>query len=118
MSTSQNSKKKVHWNALLKKKAELMTVRGDDPDVLTGALRSPDTVELAAQSIEQDVATWKVNLRFETLREVDEALVRMEKGDFGTCESCGETIASNRLRAIPWARFCVGCQEISPISYN
>lgn len=43
------------------------------------------------------------------LREVEAALGRIESGTFGTCEACGEAIASNRLKAIPYARYCVEC---------
>jgi len=42
---------------------------------------------------------------------VDEALQRVAAGTFGTCESCEEPIPDRRLEAIPWAKFCVRCQE-------
>lgn len=47
----------------------------------------------------------------ERLREVDEALTRIERGEYGHCEECGDDIPAKRLQAIPWARFCVPCQE-------
>jgi len=46
-----------------------------------------------------------------TLEEVDRALAKFRKGEYGVCESCGETILAKRLKAIPWARFCRECQE-------
>ncbi len=112
------TRKKVHRQTLLKKKAELIANRGQEPDTLVRGVRSADDAELAAHSVEQDVATWTVNLRFETLREIDGALNRLDDGGYGTCESCGESIASNRLKALPWARFCVACQEIGAVSVN
>lgn len=45
------------------------------------------------------------------LREVEEALHRLQRGQFGRCEECGEEIPQKRLQAIPWARYCVSCQE-------
>jgi len=45
------------------------------------------------------------------LRLVEEALDRMRSGDYGTCQACEEPIAPKRLRALPWARYCVACQE-------
>jgi DnaK suppressor protein len=45
------------------------------------------------------------------LRLVDEALSRIERGDFGACQACGQTIAVKRLRALPWARYCLACQD-------
>lgn len=43
--------------------------------------------------------------------ELDDALKRIEEGNFGTCEDCKGLIAKNRLRAVPYARLCVKCQE-------
>ena len=48
-----------------------------------------------------------------TLREVDEALERIEGGNFGLCELCGEPIVRERLRAMPHARNCIECQRES-----
>lgn len=42
-----------------------------------------------------------------TLRAIDEALARIEKGTYGTCEICGKPIGEERLRAIPWASRCI-----------
>lgn len=47
----------------------------------------------------------------EELREIDEALARLEKGEFGMCESCGESIPKSRLKVIPYARLCIGCKQ-------
>ena len=41
--------------------------------------------------------------------EVDAALGRLDAGTFGTCERCQQAIAAERLEALPYARFCVGC---------
>ena len=46
-----------------------------------------------------------------TLREVDEALERMDQGTYGRCESCQVWIPKTRLEYIPWARFCIQHQE-------
>ena len=42
---------------------------------------------------------------------IDEALMRVEKGNFGVCKDCGEPIAEARLNAIPWTRVCITCKE-------
>jgi DnaK suppressor protein len=44
------------------------------------------------------------------LDEINDALARLETGGFGVCERCGSAIALKRLRAVPWARQCLGCQ--------
>jgi DnaK suppressor protein len=45
------------------------------------------------------------------LRQVEDALERLDQGEYGTCAHCREPIGSKRLKAIPWARYCVDCQE-------
>ncbi len=43
---------------------------------------------------------------------IDEALVRVEKGEYGECVNCGEPVAEKRLDAVPWARYCLKCQDL------
>ncbi|MEM1206044.1 MAG: TraR/DksA family transcriptional regulator [Acidobacteriota bacterium] len=43
---------------------------------------------------------------------IDEALERVEMKTFGICTHCGEEIGAARLRAVPWTRYCIECQEL------
>jgi DnaK suppressor protein len=43
---------------------------------------------------------------------VKAALRREEEGAYGVCVECGEPVQQKRLDAVPWARHCVGCQEL------
>ncbi|HEV7517946.1 MAG TPA: TraR/DksA family transcriptional regulator [Thermoanaerobaculia bacterium] len=45
--------------------------------------------------------------------QIDAALRRMDEGAYGRCANCGQTIATPRLEAVPWARFCIDCQEMA-----
>lgn len=45
-------------------------------------------------------------------RDVNDALIRINKGTFGICEGCGQTIDFDRLLAYPTAARCVRCQEV------
>lgn len=45
------------------------------------------------------------------LRSIDTALERLEKGLHGICDPCGRAIPPARLKAVPWARYCIDCQE-------
>src|SRR6266566_225506 len=45
------------------------------------------------------------------LNEINDALVRLEQGDYGYCFDCGEEIAEKRLRALPFAVRCKDCEE-------
>jgi DnaK suppressor protein len=48
-----------------------------------------------------------------TLLQIENALRRMDEGTYGRCSNCGQSIALPRLEALPWARFCVDCQEMA-----
>jgi DnaK suppressor protein len=43
---------------------------------------------------------------------IDEALVRIEAGEYGECVHCGEPVQDKRLEAVPWARHCLRCQDL------
>ena len=43
------------------------------------------------------------------LMEIEEAIKRLDRGTFGICEGNGESIPRARLKAIPWAKYCVAC---------
>lgn len=45
------------------------------------------------------------------LRQVDEALMRMDAGTYGVCAHCGRPIPPERLEVRPFAEYCVACAE-------
>ncbi len=45
------------------------------------------------------------------LRDVDAALERLDAGSHGHCAPCDSAIPAARLKAVPWARYCIDCQE-------
>ncbi len=47
------------------------------------------------------------------LAEIDAALVRIEEGRYGACQSCGGPMGLQRLRALPEARYCMACSGAS-----
>ena len=47
----------------------------------------------------------------EVLARIDGALKRIDEGTYGTCESCGREIATERLEAHPWASLCIDCKR-------
>jgi len=47
-----------------------------------------------------------------TLLLIDQALLRLDQGTFGTCVHCQGSVQEKRLEAVPWARHCLECQEL------
>lgn len=70
-----------------------------------------DEGDLSQQSHEEWIFLNRNTLDAILLREVEAALHRIEAGTYGTCQECEEPISIKRLDAVPWARFCVKCQE-------
>ena len=63
--------------------------------------------DLGTDNYEQEFALGLMDSERKLLREIDDALQRIEEGTYGICEATGEPIATNRLKAKPWARYCV-----------
>ena len=59
----------------------------------------------------RDVAVQQLDRWCRFLHQVDDALDKVEAGRFGVCEECGRAIPPGRLRTVPWAPYCVACQE-------
>jgi DnaK suppressor protein len=112
MRTAVKSPKKVYRTLLLKKRDEILASTRSEPEALSASVQSPDVVEVAVRTLEQDVTVVTANLRSRMLKEIEGALARCAGGTYGVCEACGEDISPNRLNAIPWARYCVTCQEL------
>ena len=72
------------------------------------AASAPEEMEEEAQEshLAQSLGTLDEHGRAE-LAEIDEAIARIERGEYGQCETCGEPIGIERLRAIPTARECI-----------
>ena len=68
-----------------------------------------DYAEVSSDSFKEGIIA---NQQLKELNEIDDALKRIEKGTYGTCEMCDESIAIGRLRAKPFAKFCTPCREI------
>jgi len=71
----------------------------------------PDLDDLPVQSHEEWIFLNRNNIDVMLLREIEEALVHIEENDYGTCHECDESISIKRLQAVPWAHYCVTCQE-------
>ena len=72
---------------------------------------SPDELDRIQHSQERELAIGALDRNSTLLRQVREALARIDAGTFGVCAACEEEIKPRRLAAIPWASSCVACQE-------
>lgn len=83
-----------------------------EQEVKASSVRHPDAADQAAAEYERQASTFKAAAARQTLRSLQQALERIRQGTFGECVQCGSEIEPKRLEAIPWARYCLGCQEL------
>lgn len=77
-----------------------------------------DSADWAEKSHEEWIFLQKNSVDMALLREIEGALLRMREGTYGTCQDCGLPVSKKRLDALPWARYCVSCQERRTTGYN
>ena len=70
-----------------------------------------DEGDLSQQHHEEWIFLNRNTIDSKLLREISDALRRVEHGQYGICLECEEPISGKRLDAVPWARYCVVCQE-------
>jgi RNA polymerase-binding transcription factor len=111
MPATLKSRKNAYRAMLLKKRQELLAGSRNTPEALS-AIQSADEMEFAVRSVEQDVNVTTASVRSRMLQQIDYALERVAGGTYGECQACGEEISPNRLKAIPWAEYCLKCEEL------
>jgi RNA polymerase-binding transcription factor DksA len=67
--------------------------------------------DLGTDSHEQDISLGLMENESDEIHEIQDAFDRIKDGSFGLCENCRKKIPKERLRAIPYARFCVPCKK-------
>jgi DnaK suppressor protein len=105
----------AHFRELLqKKKQELMRAysisKGDSQSDLDNG--TEDYVDYAVNSYAREFLLSLTELERKQLLQVEEALSRIDRGEYGRCQQCAEEINRKRLEVQPWARHCVRCQEL------
>ncbi|MGO4883650.1 MAG: TraR/DksA family transcriptional regulator [Bryobacteraceae bacterium] len=107
------SKYESYRKILEKKAAELQAGMSAQKaaQVLAREEHPRDEGDLSQQSHEEWLFLNRNTLDIKLLREVQDALRRIAQGAYGICYECDEPISAKRLDAVPWAKFCVSCQE-------
>jgi DnaK suppressor protein len=115
MKNSMNSGSKfASYRTLLEKKAEEVrqNMSAQKAAQLVSRLDIPsDEGDLSQQHHEEWIFLNRNTIDIKLLREVSDALRRIDQGTYGSCMECEEPISTKRLDAVPWARYCVTCQE-------
>ena len=80
--------------------------------------RSADQLDEIQAASQRALAVCNLDREFNHLRDARAVLRRIEEGGFGTCQECDEDIHPKRLAAVPWATFCIRCQEAADRNFD
>jgi DnaK suppressor protein len=96
----------------LQKERELLVRKLQGNDLSIDDSETPDPVDLAVRNYSKNVQLAVSENESRQLTLIDEALMRIEDDEYGVCQNCEKDINPKRLQAIPWARYCIECQEL------
>lgn len=85
-------------------------------DVHSGSeneVRFNHMADAATDTFEMDFSMERLESEEGLIQDIDDALKKIESGEYGDCDECGKKITLERLRAIPFASHCLTCQEES-----
>ena len=107
----KKSKVETLRKILVEKRDDLLSVvmrkkHTDMPDNEIG-----DEIDSATMSVEKEILFELTNNEKVMLDTIESAIRKIEKNNFGTCESCSKPITFSRLKAMPWVRYCISCQK-------
>jgi DnaK suppressor protein len=106
--------KTANYRHILEKKAEevRLSMSAQKAAQVVARLDIPsDEGDLSQQHHEEWIFLNRNSIDMKLLREIADALRRMDRDHYGVCMECEEPISSKRLDAVPWAKYCVSCQE-------
>ena len=75
-----------------------------------------DQGETSELDIQGELEFALIQMKAETLNQIEAALRRLDEGTYGCCFECGSEIAATRLRALPFAVRCKDCEEIRELA--
>jgi DnaK suppressor protein len=114
-SVAARRKERAHFRELLlNKRQDLMRAyaisKGDSQAELDNG--TEDYVDYAVNSYAREFLLSLTEMDRKQLLLVEEALNRIDRGEYGWCQQCNEDINPKRLEVQPWARHCLPCQEL------
>ena len=102
--------KKIRERLLAEKDLLIEKLKGNDLSIDDS--ETPDPVDLAVRNYSKIVMLAVSENESRQLALIDDALLRIEDEEYGPCQNCEKAINPKRLAAIPWARYCIECQEL------
>lgn len=100
---------------LNERKQELLTEAGKTVDGMDAEGNFPDPTDRAALESDRNFILRIRDRERKLIAKIEEALRRLEEGNYGVCEECGDTIGTERLKARPVTTLCIECKSAQEI---
>jgi DnaK suppressor protein len=107
---SVSKTEKIKDKLILERELLLAKLNGNDLSV--DSSETPDPVDLAVRNYSKNVMLAVSENDSRQVIMINEALSRISDDEYGTCQNCEKDINPKRLDAVPWARYCLNCQEL------
>ena len=91
---------------------EILITKLSGNDLSVDDSETPDPVDLAVRNYSKNVMLAVSENESRQLILINEALERIADEEYGACQNCEQAINPKRLNAVPWARYCLSCQEL------
>jgi len=114
---SEEERKEMLRRSLLRKREEILKeardeiskyIKGETRQLVDTAL---DDGDWSVVDLSEDISLRQLGIHRENLQKTDEALRKFREGTYGICEDCGDEINEERLKILPFAIYCIDCQE-------
>jgi len=109
--TSETARPFVEKLLQQRKQIEQMMLSAVEQGREASAADIQDTADLAVASYQREMLFSHGTNQHIQLQMIQQALDRVEDGEFGECQHCGTEIGKKRLEALPWTPYCIDCQE-------
>jgi DnaK suppressor protein len=107
---NKSSLKEIREKLLTERELLIQKLKGNDLSIDDS--ETPDPVDLAVKNYSKNVMLAVSENESKQLTLIDQALMRIDDKEYGLCQNCEKEINSKRLAALPWARYCLDCQEL------
>ena len=102
---------RLHKTLLARRQALRKALAGELADLRNFKADSGDSVDVAFDAGNEEIATQLAELEARELNQIERAMARMKQGTYGLCEHCQDKIPVARLNALPYSTTCIECQR-------
>lgn len=104
---------KLRDTLINRRRALVRSAMGDLNQLQGRSAKTGDILDAVTETLQSELNSQLLEAESRELAAIDDALERLDRGDYGKCETCGRAIPLTRLRAVPYAKECIECHRAS-----